>query len=171
MYAPRPQLAYQPDTQMHELGTAELFVASALRLWVLPHTDPGNIHPDWRDGFLHAGFHGQGVVAFDTLVRIIATSATRHFEVGCPHCSQLAEDEAWLLQLCGLMQRDRIPEAALILAEWLLPEAVRMAIPPAHVFAHALEARGLTLPYLLEGNRLERWRTEVWATCDSRLVH
>ena len=139
----RPRPVYAVDAPLAELATAELFVVSALRLWALPHRDPGGSHPDWRGGFFAAGIDDEGMTAFDVLLRIAATAAKRPLDVRCLRCPRLGEDEAWLLQLVSLLQRRRRGEAAAILGEWLPPAAQRMALMPAEGFADALGAVGL----------------------------
>ena len=50
MFTSRPPHGYSPQ-QLSELGTAELFVLSSLRLWFLHHCDHEHTYPDWRLAF------------------------------------------------------------------------------------------------------------------------
>ena len=73
-------------------------------------------------------------------------SAKRPLDVRCPCCAQLGKDEAWLLQLASLLQRERLEGAAAILGEWLPPATLPMALLPAKCFADALSAGRLRIP-------------------------
>lgn len=146
MFVLRPLTVYATDMPLAHLRTAELFVVCSLRLWVLGWRDRDAVSPDWRKGFAVAGIAGDGEAAFDELLRVVATTAVRSLDVRCKRCARLGEDEAWLLQLLSLLQRDRIAEAAAILSHWLPPSAVRLATGPAQVAAAALVASGLALP-------------------------
>ena len=168
MHMSRPLPAYASHTSLGELNTAELFVVQSFRLWVLPHCEPGRDHPDWRAGFDSAGIDEEGARAFDTLLRVVAVAASREVEVRCPQCRTLASDEGALLHIVALMQRARIGEAASLLSDWLPATAVRMAIPAAHLFAQALEARGLSMPYR---TGLVDTAAMMPATCCSDMVH
>jgi hypothetical protein len=141
----RPRPAYAADAPVAELRTAELFVVSSLRLWVLPHTDPGGLHPDWRMGFHCAGIEDDGADAFDAMLHAIASNAVQTLDVRCPRCPRLGEDEAWLLQLAGTLQRRQLRDAVAILGGWLSPAAVRIAVECADRFAAGLAASGLHL--------------------------
>jgi hypothetical protein len=143
---PRLSSVYADDAPLAELGTAELLVVASLRLWALPFKYPRESHPDWRAGFCAAGIEDEGAPAFDILFRIVLQSAKRPLDVRCPCCAQLGKDEAWLLQLASLLQRERLEEAAGVLAEWLPPAALRMAMLPAKSFADALSAGRLRIP-------------------------
>lgn len=142
----RPTSVYAVNEPLADLRTAELFVVSSLRLWVLPHRDPTGIHPDWRGGFVAAGIDDVGAPAFDQLFRIVAAAACRSLDVRCLRCARLGEDEGFLLQLMSLLQRERIAAASAILADWLPSAAARMALLPARGFALALVDAGLPIP-------------------------
>ncbi len=142
----RPTPVYAANEPLADLRTAELFVVSSLRLWVLPHRDPTGIHPDWRGGFVAAGIDDVGVPAFDGLFQIVAAAARRSLDVRCLRCARLGEDEGFLLQLLSLLQRERAVAANAILGDWLPPAAARMALLPARGFAMALADGGIAIP-------------------------
>lgn len=142
----RPACVYAEDASLAELGTAELLVVASLRLWALPFKDPEGDYPDWRAGFAAAGIEDEGAPAFDIMFRIVLRSTKRPLDVRCPCCAELGRDEAWLLQLASLLQRERLEEAALVLAEWLPESALAMALLPAKGFADALSAGSLRIP-------------------------
>ena len=143
----RPQPAYPQDTPISELRTAELFVLAAMRLWAAPHRDPGKAHPDWRGSFTAAGIDETGMPGFDSLMRILATAALSPLDVRCARCAKLGEDEAWMLQLVSLLQRDQMVEAAAILEHWLPRAGARVAFAYAVEFAAAMAGAGLLVPH------------------------
>ena len=137
---------YADNAPLAELGTAELLVVASVRLWALPYKEPEGTHPDWRAGFCAAGIEEEGAPAFDMLLRIVVGGTQRPLDVRCPRCAYLGKDEAWLLQLASLLQRERLGEAEAVLREWLPPAALRMALLPAKTFADALSAAFLSIP-------------------------
>jgi hypothetical protein len=143
----RPDPAYPQDTPISELRTAELFVLAAVRLWAAPHRQPGKAHPDWRGSFAAAGIEKAGMPGFDALLRILATAALFPLDVRCARCAKLGEDEAWMLQLVSLLQRDKIIEAGGILEHWLPRAGARIAFTYAVEFAAAMAGVGLTVPH------------------------
>jgi hypothetical protein len=146
MRTARPTPVYAVNEPLADLRTAELFVVSSLRLWVLPHRDPTGIHPDWRGGFVAADIDDFGAPAFDQLFQIVAAAARRSLDVRCQRCARLGGDEGFLLQLLSLLQRERTEAAAAILGDWLPPAAARLALLPAKGFAAALMEGGLSIP-------------------------
>ena len=132
---------YAKDTTLFDLGTAELFVVTVLRLW-------GDRAPlaDWRSAFRAAGMAPGGAPAFGSLMWVVAGAARRALDVRERHSPGLGRDEGMLLRLISLLQRDRVMEAAPVLAEWLPAAAVRLAMREAGVLAAALSGVGLIVP-------------------------
>jgi hypothetical protein len=131
---------YADDTTLFDLGTAELFVVTVLRLW----PDPVPL-ADWRSAFRVAGVPG-GAPAFGSLMWVVAGAARRALDVRERQCRELGRDEGMLLRLISLLQRDRVVEAASVLAEWLPPAGVRLAAREAEILADALAGAGLIVP-------------------------
>jgi hypothetical protein len=86
-----------------------------------------------------------GETGFEQLLGFVA-AFVRNIDIRWKCCPHLGTDEAWLLQLVGALQNDRLAEAAAILADWLPAGIVRRAIGPAQAFAAALATRGLAMP-------------------------
>jgi hypothetical protein len=128
----RPEPAYPTNAPIEELRTPELFVLASLRHWVAPQRDPNGTHGDWRVAFQAAAIEDTAS-SFDSFCRILGTAALAPLDVRYVKCARLGEDEAWLLQLVSLMQRDRVIEAAAILEHPGLHEAAAAAAsaPPA----------------------------------------
>lgn len=141
-----PLAAYPAGTRLTDLRTAESLLVVALRLWTAQRLEPNGGHADWRDGFLAAALCGVGVACFQSFISILEAAATRPIMLGRPHCEDLTEDEARLLCAIGCLQRERGHDAALLLADWLPPAAVRVATDYACGLATALGEARLTLP-------------------------
>jgi hypothetical protein len=114
----------------------------------------------------------KGVIGFDALFRVVATSSRRTLDVRCVHCPNLGEDEASLLQLTGLLQRDQLAQGAAILADWLMPSGVRLAMGPAQSFATALCRRNLWIAARRAHAPMPEQATlAVHHACTSTLIH
>jgi hypothetical protein len=142
MFFSPPPPADAVNMPLAELRTAELLVVASLRLW----RDPARSRPDWCGGFAAAGLEAQDIAAFDRLIRIVATAARRDLDIRCRTDTRLGAEEARMLRLVSLLQRNRRPEAAVLLGDWVPPAAARVALSPAQRFAAALADCGLTLP-------------------------
>jgi hypothetical protein len=169
MFLARPLPIYQADAPIAQLQPAELFVICLARLWVLHYRNPDAMLAEWRAGFAHMHIDREGEIGFDALLALVASSAVRGIDIRCKRCPHLGGDEAWLLQLVGLLQRDRLAEAVAILAERLPAGAVRQAIGPAQSFAAGLAACGLAIPLRrTEGTEL---RVVTAHGCTSSQLH
>lgn len=151
MVTTRPRIAYPPDTALGELRTAELLVVSCLRLWVHAYRGCTCGYPDWSEGLERGGISAAGATGFDTLWRVVATTALRTLDIRPVYCMHLGEDEGRFLSLIGLLQHGRALDAEPILGDWCPASAVRLALAPARSFAIALAACRLWLP----GDRIE----------------
>ena len=141
-----PPAAYEADMPMCELRAAELFLASAFRLYASAQIDPERGWQDWRQGFVAAGIAADGVPAFERLFEIVVAVPRRPLNVRCIHSHFLSEDEGRLLQMVGLLQRRRLGDAAVLLEEWIPVAAVRLALPALQTLAYAMAAVGLAVP-------------------------
>jgi hypothetical protein len=170
MYPAQPHPVYAANTPLEELGSAELLLVASARLASLPYRDPTGSHPDWRQGFVRAGIDDNGIPAFDAL--FLAATARRSLDVRCLRCARLGEDEAWLLQLIGLLQRGDTGSAAAILDDWLPPAAARIAFAPAHDLALAMIEGELRIPHRhAEAAVVHRLAPAAHATRGLALVH
>lgn len=140
-----PPSVYAEDAPMGALVTAELVLVISTRLYVLPRAAAG-LGADWRDGLQAGGLDGQGLCAFDAFFTIVGHGQSRPLDIRCPCRRSLGSDEARLLQLISLFQRDRPEPAAAILGDWLAPTATRLAQTQAKALASALKLAGLIIP-------------------------
>lgn len=125
------------------LTTAEMLVVASLRLRLQPQNDTA---PDWTGGLRAAGFADIDIGAFDAFVRYALAGRDRAFDIRCPKCPRLGEDEARFLQCVGFMQREDHRQMHDALAKWLTPAAARVAMFPGEEFAQALSDCGLVIP-------------------------
>jgi hypothetical protein len=138
--------SYPANVAMTELRTGELFAVMALRFWVAAFKDPIEGREHWQQGFAAADISDEGMTAFNALLLIVATAAQRALDVRCAKCLSLGDDEAAFLHMLGLLQRDCVTGAELVLVGWIPPAAARTALPFVASLAQAMAARGLTIP-------------------------
>ncbi|MEJ0025037.1 MAG: hypothetical protein WDN01_03320 [Rhizomicrobium sp.] len=140
-----PQRVYLDNEPLARLHTSELLLVTTLRLFAAAHCHPDS-GIDWRGGLAASGAGCCAVPAFDALFGIVAATARRSLDVRCRHCPSLSHDEGRLLQLVSLLQHGRAWEARDVLAGWLAPAAVRLAVFPAKGLAAALARADLVVP-------------------------
>jgi hypothetical protein len=142
-----PPPVYPADMPLAELRTAELLLATTLRLFARTRRRPDESGPDWRSGLLAAGLPLWTAGAFDGLLGMVAAACKRPLEVRCPRCGTLSRDEARLLQIVSLFQHHRPELAQAALGDWLPPGAQRLAAGPAQALARAMRHGGLVIPW------------------------
>jgi hypothetical protein len=155
---------------LSELGTAELFVLSSLRLWFLSHCDRDHEYPDWRQGFRAMGVSELGTWGFDRLCRVVGTTTVRSLDVHWLQCGRLGDYEVSLLKVIGLLQRHQRAAAEAELLEWCPPAAVRAAVEPARMLAVVLESHSLVFP-VREHEPVPLRSSTVPAPAGSALLH
>ena len=145
---PMPMPVYADGTTLGELGTAEVLMVTLLRLWVAERSGATGNDPalDWRSAFVAAGVAEQGVPAFGCFMDIIASTALRTLHTRPLRCAMLGTDEARLLQLISLLQRDRLVPAVEILADFLPPTAMRLARKVGKALADIFASANLVVP-------------------------
>jgi hypothetical protein len=158
MYISRPRVVYDSRISLKELNTAELFVVSALRLWMLPHYDPAHEYPDWRVGFARAHINADGEMGFHTFCEMLAAGAIEPLRVQALHCPCLSPHEAWPLRVVSLLQQDRLTPAQNILVQRCAPSAARLALAPARDFARALHERRMWVACHFDSPRVSTTR-------------
>lgn len=161
---------YSPQL-LSELGTAELFVLSSLRLWFLAHCDRDHQYPDWRQAFQTAGINQRGTWGFDRLCRIVGTTTLRALDIHWLRCGRLGEFEACLLNTLGHLQNNRLVDAESALLQWCPATAVRLAIEAAHALAESLQSHSLIIPSRNRENSGLSSITTVPAVAGSARLH
>jgi hypothetical protein len=169
MFTTRAPHGYSPQL-LGELGTAELFVLSSLRLWFLSHCDRDHDYPDWRQAFQAASIGPFGTWGFDRLCRIVGTTTLRSLDVHWLQCARIGEYEACLLRTLGHLQLNQLDAAETALLEWCPPAAARLAVEGAHAFATALQSHCLLIP-LRARDTARLWVSTVPASAGSACLH
>ncbi len=138
----------QPDDGLtiKNLGAAELFCLTCLRLWVEECLKSKKSDQDWRDGFGQAGIPAASIHAFDMFMTIISKTALRPIDVRRSTCHCMSQDEARFLGMIAAVQAGCFPMFQNLLGEWIPVTAVRAATMPISMLAGALDARALRLP-------------------------
>jgi hypothetical protein len=131
-------LAQHPDM-------AEQTVLSALRMWLRPQCDAMRKRESWREPLSEAGLSHDGLVSFDLLMRSVMSVTRRPLDTRCRCASDLAKDEAMLLQSIALLQGMRSDEAIRLLEDWLPQQAMSVVLKVVRWFAIALLEAGLEL--------------------------
>lgn len=146
----RPRPAYAADTPLACLSTAELLPVGLLRLWIAAALEPEAGFADWRAGAKAAGLRPAGVAGFEGFWRVVAATpcapGRAPLDLRCPCDGRLGADEGWFLQALRALQAGEEAAAASILAGWMPPAGVRLALSPLTALAEALRQAGLVLP-------------------------
>jgi hypothetical protein len=124
---------------------AEQTVLSALRMWLRPQCDAMRKRESWREPLSEAGLSHDGLVSFDLLMRSVMSVTRRPLDTRCRCASDLAKDEAMLLQSIALLQSMRSDEAIRLLEDWLPQQAMSVVLKVVRWFAIALLEAGLEL--------------------------
>jgi hypothetical protein len=138
MFTSGSRVVHNTHISLKNLNTAELFVVSSLRLWMLPHYDQEHWYPDWRAGFARARIDSDGELGFHIFCEMLAAGRLEPLRVRALLCPRLGEDEAWPLRIVGLLQQDQLTGAQSILTQHCAASAGRLALAPARDFARAL---------------------------------
>ncbi len=141
-----PQPIYGPQTLLSDLTTPEILLAVTLRLFALPWREPGDDHPDWREGLRIGNLPFWTATMFESFLQIVVLATRRPLDVRCTDCPQLGYDEGRLLQIVSLLQHHRNDEAEAVLESWLPAAACRVALTPAEGLARGLRQAGLVIP-------------------------
>jgi len=124
---------------------AEQTVLTAVRTWLRPQCDSVRRTSDWS-GVLHeAGMTANGIGYFDILMRSLMRASCRPLDTRCRCASELANDEASLLQIIALLQRTRSDAATQMLNNWLPQPTVSTVLKIMRWFSIALLDAGLVL--------------------------
>jgi len=137
---------YDTDTPLAFLGTAELLLTAATRLWMAHYFDPQGGHKPWRGGFEAAQVDLGAIFAFDEFWRTVAVAPKKQLDLRCPACPALGEDEGLFLQAVQALQNGRRGLAQALMASWMPPSALRLARTALEIVAGSFQAVGLALP-------------------------
>ncbi|PLZ04304.1 hypothetical protein CY652_01120 [Burkholderia sp. WAC0059] len=125
--------------------TAEQVVLQAVRTWLRPHCDAHGNRASWHGTLAEAGLRIEGIGHFDLLMAALQCASNRPLDTRCRCATELAHDEASLLQTIALLQSTRSEAAMQILNDWLPPAGASGVLKIARWFAIALLDAGLEL--------------------------
>ena len=134
---------YVAEMPLAGLRAAELFLLTALRLWLAAHCRADV--PDWRQGFAAAGLMEDGAPDFDMALRILVAGVRRVDSRPAVH-PRLSADEARLLRLFGVLQRGETGAAVGILQAWLPCKPLRWLMRYARSVVGVMAAQRLISP-------------------------
>ena len=161
-FAARVLRAY--PTAVEALDPAEGMLLLGLRLWAAEARRAEDPMPRLRQVMAMAGAP-DAAASVDALMRVVAPTARRPVELGCPRCPHLAPDEQRLLHVARLAQdgETRLAEEALR-AGMLSGVGAEFAIGPlegiGEIFAQAglgLRPRSVVEPADLAGGGVTPW--------------
>ncbi|KAG0184218.1 hypothetical protein DFQ28_011570 [Apophysomyces sp. BC1034] len=133
------------DSYSQYPDTAEQVVLCAVRTWLRPVCDARRAHQSWQQVLAHASVCGDGAEQFDILMRTLIRTSCRPLDMRCRCASDLAHDEASLLQTIALLQSMQIDTATQLLGEWLPQPTVSGVLKMARWFAISLLDAGVQL--------------------------
>jgi hypothetical protein len=133
------------DPARPQVDEAEHTVLNAVRTWLRPRCDAQGRSADWREVLSDAGVTADGLGYFDLLMQQLRRSARRRLDTRCRCASELAKDEASLLQTIALLQRVRGDAAVELLNDWLSEPALSGVLKIVRWFSIALLDAGLVI--------------------------
>lgn len=132
------QILDQPDG-------AEYTILTALRAWLRPHCDARPAVMNWKEVLHKAGLGDEGTEHFDLVMRALMIVTPRPLDARCRCATELAGDEASLLQTIAFLQQQRAQMAINLLAVWLPAPAVSGLLKLIRWFAIDLLDAGLQI--------------------------
>ena len=124
---------------------AEQIVLTAVRTWLRPQCESARRSSDWSAALHEAGMSADGIAYFDILMRSLMRASCRPLDTRCRCATDLANDEASLLQVIALLQRTRSDAATKMLNDWLPQPTVSTVLKMIRWFSIALLDAGLVL--------------------------
>lgn len=124
---------------------AERTVLAAVRTWLHPDCGTVRQQDSWRGVLADAGLHTDGLDHFDMLMASLTHTSCRPLDTRCRCASELARDEASLLETIAHLQSTRGEAAVRILNDWLPQCAVSGVLKIARWFSISLLDAGLEI--------------------------
>ncbi|SAL45040.1 hypothetical protein AWB64_04776 [Caballeronia sordidicola] len=112
------------EQALEHLDGAEFMILTALRAWLRPRCQVQLAVMDWKEILHKAGLKEDGIEHFDLVMRTLTTVTTRPLDTRCRCATELAGDEAGLLQAIALLQQGQGSQAIKLLGEQFPAPAV-----------------------------------------------
>ncbi|MDE1179055.1 hypothetical protein [Paraburkholderia sp.] len=142
--SPREHSLYE-ESFAHYPHVAEQMVLTAVRTWLRPTCGAVRRGEDWRDILTEAGISSLGINCFDMLMCSLSHASGKPLDMRCRCATDLAKDEASLLQTVALLQITCDAEATQLLDAWLPHPTVSTVIKNLRWVALALLDAGLVI--------------------------
>ena len=136
--------SYQADSMLSvkHLTTSENLIVLSIRIWVDALQAKKNPFVEIQNGFLCAGIP-KASFAFDELMLVTATTATRSLDVRYLHCEGLGAAELDFISLIAFAQNGKLEWTFQRLSGWLPPTAARRSLAEIIKIADYMEGVGL----------------------------
>jgi hypothetical protein len=123
----------------------EQTVLQAVRTWCHPRCDAVRKRQNWRDVLSDAGLTANGLIRFDMMMQTLLQASCRPLDMRCRCATDLANDEAALLQVIAHLQSTCSSIATEVLDGWLSSPAAGNALKFIRWFAIALLDAGIEI--------------------------
>jgi hypothetical protein len=133
------------ETPAAEPDLAERILLTAVRTWLHPDCGAAREQRSWRDVLVDAGLRTDGLDQFDMMMTTLTGASPRPLDTRCRCASDLANDEASLLQTIAHLQSTRSEAALRILASWLPSVTVSGVLKITRWFSISLLDAGLEI--------------------------
>lgn len=122
---------------------AEFTILTALRTWLRPRCDARPAVMHWIEVLRKSGLREEGIEHFDLVMHALIRVIMRPLDMRCRCTTELASDEASLLQTIALLQDNQSQHALNLLGAWLPAPAVSGLLKLIRWLAIDLQDAGL----------------------------
>ncbi len=124
---------------------SEQLVLGAVRTWFRPHCDAVRQGQHWRDVLADAGLALAGIDCFELMMHALLHASHRPLDMRCRCASDIASDEASLLQTLAYLQSTDSSAATELLNQWLPSASVGHTLKIMRWFAMNLLNAGIVV--------------------------
>jgi len=133
------------DALSHYPDASEQLVLNAVRTWFRPRCDAVRQGQHWRDVLGDAGLAIAGIDCFDMMMHALLHASHRPLDTRCRCASDIASDEASLLQTLAYLQSTDSSAATDLLNQWLPSASVGHTLKVMRWFALNLLNAGIVV--------------------------
>jgi hypothetical protein len=134
------------DALYHYPDAGEQLVLTAVRTWFRPRCDAVRQGQLWRDLLSEAGLDAAGIDCFDMMMHALLHASHRPLDTRCRCASDVASDEASLLQTLAYLQLTDSSAATDLLNHWLPSASIGHTLKFLRWFAVNLLNAGIAIP-------------------------
>jgi len=133
------------DALAHYPDASEQLVLNAVRTWFRPRCDSVRQGQQWQEVLADAGLAVAGIDCFDLMMHALLHASHRPLDTRCRCASDIASDEALLLQTLSYLQSTESSAAADLLNQWLPSASVGHTLKVMRWFALNLLNAGIVV--------------------------